>query len=120
MTGLMRYKKLYLIFSTLLIIPGLLYLLTGGLRFGIDFTGGGLLEYQFTGGREASPAAQLLESTQSAQVSTSSATPSDQIKRNLQKYGTVTDSGPNTFILRTKPMEQIELNRLKAQIASES
>lgn len=111
----MRFKKAYFIVSTLLIIPGLLYLLTGGLKFGIDFTGGGLLEYQFVQDKQASPSAQLQVSTPSAgQLS------EDQIKKNLQKHGTVTKSGENTFIIRTHPMEQSQLNQLKLQIASES
>lgn len=116
----MKFKKLYFIISTLIIIPGMLYLITGGLRFGIDFTGGGLLEYQFTGQRESTASARLNTATGAAQEATPSALNEDTIKRNLQKYGMVTQSGPATFILRTHPMEQSDLNNLKRQIASES
>ncbi len=104
MIHLMRFKKLYIIFSLLIILPGLFYLFTSGLKLGIDFTGGGLLEYQFE-----QPA------TGSAQVKSD-----EEIKTNLAKYGLVTPSGERTFLLRTKPMEQSELNQLKQQIASES
>src|SRR3989344_3785083 len=44
--NLMKYKLLYFLFSTLLILPGLYYLVTSGLKLGIDFTGGALLEYK--------------------------------------------------------------------------
>lgn len=101
----MRFKKLYIIFSLVIILPGLFFLLTSGLKLGIDFTGGGLLEYQFS-----NP-----EATQTAQVKSD-----EEIKTNLEKYGVVTPSGDKTFLLRTKPMEQSELNQLKIQIASES
>jgi preprotein translocase subunit SecF len=101
----MRFKKIYIIFSLLIILPGLFYLLTSGLKLGIDFTGGGLLEYQFS-----NP-----EATVTAQVKTD-----EEIKSNLEKYGVVTPTGDKTFLLRTKPMEQAELNLLKLQIASES
>lgn len=101
----MRFKKLYIFFSLVIIIPGLFYLITSGLKLGIDFTGGGLLEYQFS-----NP-----EATQTAQVKSA-----EEIKTNLEKHGVVTPTGNKTFLLRTKPMEQSELNQLKLQIASES
>lgn len=46
--NLLRHKYLYFIFSLCIIIPGLVALLTQGLRLGIDFTGGSLLEIRFT------------------------------------------------------------------------
>lgn len=94
-----------MLFSLIVILPGLFFLLTSGLKLGIDFTGGGLLEYQFAS----------QQATDSAQVKTN-----DEIKQNLEKYGVVTPSGERTFLLRTKPMEQSQLNQLKLQIASES
>ncbi len=88
---LMRYKLVFFVLSTLVILPGLFYLVTSGLKLGIDFTGGSLLEYKFDKPIE---------------------------KRNLEKYGVVNQSGPNTYILRTKSIEQNELNNLKQKIAS--
>lgn len=102
MINLMKFKKLYIIFSLVIIIPGLLFLLTSGLKLGIDFTGGGLFEYQF----EASGSGQI-KST-------------EEIRSNLSQHGTVTPSGERTFLLRTKPMDQAQMNQLKQQIASES
>ena len=43
----MKYKWLYFIISTLVIVPGIISLFVYGLRPGIDFTGGTLLELQF-------------------------------------------------------------------------
>lgn len=43
----MRFKLFYFVFSLILILPGLYYLVTSGLKLGIDFTGGALLEYRF-------------------------------------------------------------------------
>ena len=47
MTNLMGKKWWFFILSLVLILPGLLSLYLYGLRFGIDFTGGTLFEYQF-------------------------------------------------------------------------
>jgi preprotein translocase subunit SecF len=105
MVHLMRFKLWYIIGSLLIIVPGLLFLLTSGLKLGIDFTGGGLLEYQFS----------QSQATGSAQIKSE-----DQIKQNLAQYGLVTTSGPMTFLIKTKPMEQSQLNQMKAKIASES
>lgn len=88
---LMRFKLFYLIFSTLLIIPGIYYILTGGLKLGIDFTGGSLLEYRFN---------------QTVNQS------------DLNQYGAVSASGNNTYILRTRPLEQTELDGLKNDLKS--
>jgi preprotein translocase subunit SecF len=46
-------RKWYFIFSALIMVPGLVFLLLGGLKLGIDFTGGTIWEVQF--GRAISP-----------------------------------------------------------------
>lgn len=95
MMHLMRRKGLFFILSSLVILPGLFFLLTGGLKFGIDFTGGSLLEYKFS------------QATSSARIAT---------KESLQKYGTVLQTGNSSFIIRTKPHEASELTALKESI----
>ena len=90
MVKLMRYKLVFFIFSTLIILPGLFFLLTFGLKLGIDFTGGGLLEYKFE------KSVNLVD---------------------LQKYGMVTQSGNNTYIIRTKPLEQSQINDIKKNLS---
>lgn len=89
MIRLMKFKLLFFVLSTLIILPGLFYLFKFGLKLGIDFTGGSLLEYRFE-----------------KQIN------KDQIK----SYGVVTDSGANTFIIRTKPVEHDKLNDLKKEL----
>jgi len=89
----MRYKFLFFIISIVLIIPGLIFLFTSGLKLGIDFTGGGLLEYKFS-----QPVA----------------------KEQLDKYGVVSSSGDNTYIIRTSPQEFDQLQLLRQEIASNS
>lgn len=89
MINLMRFKLAFLIFSTLLILPGLYFLFTSGLALGIDFTGGALLEYQFE-----------------KQVNID----------DLREFGTVTKTNDNTYIIRTKPQEHEQLQTLKKTI----
>ncbi len=48
MIDLMKYRWLFFSFSAVVIVPGLLSLLFFGLRLGVDFTGGSLLELQFS------------------------------------------------------------------------
>lgn len=89
MLRLMKYKLWFFIGSTLLIIPGLIFMLMGGLKFGIDFTGGGLLEYKFE----------------------------NQINKDgLSAYGQVVESGDNTYILRIPTASSEELQNLKTEI----
>jgi preprotein translocase subunit SecF len=48
MINWMKFKWLYFFISGLVIIPGLVSLFMFGLKPGIDFTGGSLLEYKFS------------------------------------------------------------------------
>lgn len=43
----LKYKRIYYIFSGLLVIGSLIVILNFGLKFGIDFTGGSILEIDF-------------------------------------------------------------------------
>lgn len=86
---LMKYKIWFFVVSTLIILPGLFFLFTGGLKFGIDFTGGALLEYKFEG---------LIE------------------KEKLEEFGSVVPSGDNTYIIRTQSVSHLELQDLKRRI----
>ncbi len=85
----MRFKIWFFILSTLIILPGLFYLATSGLKLGIDFKGGTLLEYKFE-------------------------KPVDQNK--LNQYGVVVQSGTNTYIIKTKSLDQKQLNDLRNKI----
>jgi len=52
---LVGYRKLWFAISLAVILPGIYFLATKGLNYGIDFTGGGLVTYQL---KEAVPAGQ--------------------------------------------------------------
>lgn len=91
MTKLMQYKFIYFILSILIILPGLFYLATSGLKLGIDFTGGALLEYKFT--KQLNP---------------------EDINKEI---GVVTTTGQNTYLIRTKPINQDEINKIKKDLS---
>lgn len=92
MIHLMKQKVLFFILSSLIIIPGIIFASLGGLKFGIDFTGGALLEYKF----EKTP---TMDS--------------------LKKYGQVTLSGENTYIIKSKPLEGDKLNKTRESLKNE-
>lgn len=89
MISLMKHKILFFILSTLVILPGLFFLITSGLKLGIDFTGGALLEYHFQ---------------------------NNVSKDELSRFGVVTPEDNNTFIVRTKPLEHEQLQSLKKEL----
>ena len=89
MLRLMKYKLWFLTASILVILPGMVFLLMGGLKLGIDFTGGALLEYKFE---------------QSVN------------QENLKSFGQVVQSGENTYIIRTSAVSHDDLQNLKQQI----
>lgn len=91
----MKYKVWYFIFSLLIILPGLYFLLTSGLRLGIDFTGGALLEYKFEKRIDLNELRQQV-SSQDIEV------------------GQIIPASDSTYIIRTKPIEQDKINRLKS------
>ena len=94
----MKYKVWYVVFSLLVIIPGLYFLLTSGLRLGIDFTGGALLEYKM----ERPATAEQLKQV---------------ITEKGVEVGQILTSGNNTYIIRTKPIEQEKINAIKLTLS---
>ena len=90
----MRFKLFYFIFSLVIILPGIYFLITSGLKLGIDFTGGALLEYRLD---------------KQVDVGDLRKTISDQ----GVEIGQITLSSENTYIIRTKPLEQEKINSIK-------
>ncbi|TSC63527.1 MAG: Protein-export membrane protein SecF [Microgenomates group bacterium Gr01-1014_93] len=95
--NLMKYKVLYFLFSLIIILPGIYFLFTGGFKFGIDFTGGALLEYKF----EKPIDTQNLK---------------NEIRKGVE-VGQITTTGENTYLIRTKPIEQEALNEIKKNLS---
>ena len=93
----MKYKTWYFVFSMLIILPGLYFLVTSGLKAVIDFTGGALLEYRFE------------KSINSSDLKT-------QISSQGIEVGQITPSSDNVYIIRTKPIEQVKINTLKSAL----
>jgi preprotein translocase subunit SecF len=56
----LKYKKIYFIFSTILILASFSFLIVFGLKPGIDFTGGSILEIEYT---EERPSNQEIKET---------------------------------------------------------
>lgn len=88
MLDIIGKKWYYFIFSGLIIIPGLISLILFGVRLAIDFSGGTLIEYQIP--------------------SASSGKARDEINKILGdrkiEYGSIQQSGNNTYLLRLKPI----------------
>lgn len=94
MIKLMKFKLFFFIISLLMILPGLFFLITSGLKLGIDFTGGALLEYKFTDKKFTE----------------------EQLKDQLKSYGVITPAEDKMFIIRTKPLEYEKLQNLKKEL----
>lgn len=95
--NIMKFKIWFFLFSLLIILPGLYYLLTSGLKLGIDFTGGALIEYRFEKNIEINDLKQEF------------------LKEGIE-VGSVSSTGSNTYIIRTKPIDQSKINSLKKNL----
>ncbi|MCX6724590.1 MAG: protein translocase subunit SecF [Candidatus Shapirobacteria bacterium] len=90
----MKYKWLYFIISALVIIPGIVSLFVYGLRPGIDFTGGTLVEYKFT------------QDLKTSDLETA-------LKEKGFEVSSIQNSGPKTYLLRLPPLEKEKANEIK-------
>lgn len=96
--NLMKFKIWYFVFSLILILPGLYYLLTSGLKLGIDFTGGVLIEYKFDRSLDTNNLKQ-------------------EISKEGVEVGSINSTGNSTYIIRTKPLDQTRINDLKVNLS---
>lgn len=99
MTNLMGLKWWFFILSLVIIIPGTVSLIFYGLKLGVDFTGGALLEYQFEKNIDKE---ELKKVVNEKDVEVSS----------------VVDSGLNTYIIRTKPVTPQKISEVKDGLSS--
>jgi len=90
----MKYKWLYFIISALVIIPGIISLFVYGLRPGIDFTGGTLVEYKFT------------QDLKTSDLETA-------LKEKGFEVSSIQNSGPKTYLFRLPPLEKEKANEIK-------
>lgn len=102
MPDIIGKKWLFFIFSGLVILPGIISLMLWGLRPGIDFSGGTLLELQFKQSQISKVKNQNLN---------------DEIKRIVKEQmievGSIQQSGEDTYLLRLKPIDKDQNQKLQ-------
>ncbi|MDO8570457.1 MAG: protein translocase subunit SecF [Candidatus Daviesbacteria bacterium] len=97
MVNLMSKKWWFFIISGLIILPGMISLALYGLNLGVDFTGGALLEYQFE------------KPINKEEIK-------GQILKNNIEVPSIVDSGKNTYIIRTKPINEKQIAQIRGDL----
>lgn len=95
MVDLMGKKWWFFILSTIIILPGVVSLSLYGLNLGIDFKGGTLLEYKFS---------QLVDKDALW----------EELTGKQLEAGSVVASGPDTYIIKFKPLSEEQVGRVKS------
>ncbi len=101
MPDIIGKKYIYFNFSGLIIIPGLVSLFLYGLNLGIDFTGGTLLEVRIEAATPP-PKENVLKIIENEKVTVAS----------------IVESGPRTYLIRMKPIEQTKNEEIKKALGS--
>lgn len=100
MIDIIGKKYWYLALSAVIIIPGLVSFVLFGLKLGIDFSGGTLLEYRFAD--DAKVGTMALRET---------------IKQKTE-VASITKTQEGTYLVRTKPIDQAEVEQIKGNLAT--
>jgi len=98
MINWMKFKWLYFLISAAIIIPGVVSLLIFGLKLGIDFTGGTLLEYRFNQEINSQEINKVLQ------------------EKNYEVYS-VQASGEKTYLLRMPALEKEKVAEVRNLLA---
>ena len=97
----MRYRWVYFVISSLIIVPGIFSLVKFGLKPGIDFTGGTLIEIK-------------LEKAEG--------NVSEEVKQTISpqggEVGSVQNTDQGTYIIRMKPIEQVAYEKIKTELGN--
>ena len=101
MIRFLRYSKFYFIFSGTLIILSIVFLFLWGLKFGVDFTGGSLLEVEFIDRR--------LEISEIRKVA----------DKNLEGDFTLQEVGTKGIILRSKNISEEQHQKIINSLGGE-
>ena len=100
MLNFMRYRLVYLLISSLILVPGLFTLVTKGLRPAIDFTGGTLMEIK-------------VENQQKQPTV-------DEIKKVIEgvsiDVGSIQPTSQQSFVIRLKPLEKDQHEKLSGDL----
>lgn len=104
----MRFKLWYFLISAIVILPGLFSLFKWGLRPSIDFTGGTILELEFSSSAEASPFAKATEDK--------SEDKKEAIKETLESlkidYSSIQSSGEKRVLIKTKSITKEDVSSI--------
>lgn len=95
----MRYRFLYFFISAVVILPGVFSLIFWGLKPGIDFTGGSLIEFLVERGKKMKEAD--IEKI---------------FKREKIEMGSIQESGKGSFIVKTEPVDRKEKDKVLAAV----
>lgn len=98
----MKFRYLYFVISALVILPGLYSLIRFGLKPSIDFTGGSILELEFTSS---------VSQDMAVEVGTIA-------KQQNIEVASVQTSGDKRVMLKAKPFEREQSASLSAQLAT--
>lgn len=93
MLKVVKYRNLYFAISLVIIIPGIISLLLFGLRLGVDFTGGTLLEYKLEKPADKNEIIRVIKG------------------KNID-VSTVQITGNKSYLIRTKPLSDNEVKTL--------
>lgn len=104
MPNIIGRKWLFFIFSGLIILPGIISLVFWGLRPAIDFSGGTLLEFRIA---QRAPDSQLKVKNEDIRKI---------IDAQKIEVGSIQVSGENTFLLRLKPIDKDQNNKLQEEL----
>lgn len=96
-------KWFYFLISAIVIIPGLISLALWGLIPSLDFTGGTLMEVRFENNKSIAKTEVIKKVVQSQKV----------------EVGSIQYSGDNTFLLRTKPIDQKMNQKIQNELSKE-
>ncbi len=94
-----KHKNIFFIISGVLILPGLISLLTKGLKPGIDFTGGTLMEIK----------SNKFNDSKKNEIE-------DLIKKQGIEVSSIQQSGNNSYIIRSKEFNQAKNNQVMAEL----
>ncbi|MDQ3098971.1 MAG: protein translocase subunit SecF [bacterium] len=94
-----KHKNIFFIISGILILPGLISLFTKGLKLGIDFTGGTLMEIR----------SDKFNASKKEEIQ-------ELIKKQDVEVSSVQLSGDNAYIIRAKEFNQSKNNQVMAEL----
>ena len=96
---IIKYKKIFLSLSIILMVVSVIFIFTFGLKLGIDFKGGALLEVSYSAGR---PEAPLLESA---------------IKTLNINQALIQPTGDNGYLIKTRDLSEKEHETLTESLS---